>query len=658
MSADASKIRRTLSVNQRLLTIGAAAFVGFGAMLAAGWWEGARTSSVLIKEQAVRAQVDAVTSTRRASLQLALAAKDAIIHYESKEVEAGTLQTIKASIAVLREKGDAVTLLAKSVGKPDLLATYDGDVNTLDDVIASQLPKLISEGAKKEQFSAIDEAIDSASSRILSVLTVLSEDGQALAGRSTSEGIEDSRRALYIQLLVGLLSIAVMAVLFPLHSVAIRRGVVGIRESLERIRNDDIETAVEGTARSDEFGAMARAAEGLRQSALEKREMSESRRRERERDDAERTSREAAKLAEETQIRFAVDSLATGLSHLADGDLTIALKQPFREDLERVRGDFNRAVENLKKVIAEVKVNSSSIEANSQQMRSAADDLSRRTEQQAAALEQTSAALEQITATVGNSAARAHEANKMVDGTRANAEESGKVVSEAMAAMQRIEGASNEIGKIINVIDEIAFQTNLLALNAGVEAARAGEAGKGFAVVAQEVRELAGRAAGAAKDIKSLIARSSTEVRTGVQLVTATRDQLGHIVADVSKINELVRAIATAANEQSTGIHEINSAITQMDQMTQKNAAMVEETNAASHTLAQDAGSLTQLMNQFRIGEHGPAVRVVPIAATPASRPKPSPALHLVDKLAGAFQPKKAPAPAAASTNSNNWEEF
>jgi methyl-accepting chemotaxis protein len=658
MSAEVTKIRRTLSVNQRLLTLGAAAFVGFGAMLAVGWLEAERMSSALIGEQAVRDQVDAVTSTRRASLQLVLAAKDAIVHYESKDIGADRREIIKASIAILREKGDAVALLAKTVGKPDQMTTYNDDVNTLDDVIANQLPKLISEGANKEKFSAVNDTIDRASNRVTGLLSALSSDGQVLANNSASAASADSHSVLYMQLVVGLLSIAIMAVLFPLHSSAIRRGVAGIRDSLERIRNDELDTPVEGKERGDEFGAMALTAEGLRQSALEKREMGESRRRDREKDDAERASREAAKLAEETQIRFAVDSLATGLSHLADGDLTIVLNQPFRADLERLRGDFNRAVENLQKVISEVKGNSSSIEANAQQMRSAADDLSRRTEQQAASLEETSAALEEITATVGNSSARADEARTMVDGTRANAEESGKVVSEAMAAMERIEAASNEIGKIINVIDEIAFQTNLLALNAGVEAARAGEAGKGFAVVAQEVRELAGRAAGAAKDIKGLVARSSSEVRSGVQLVAATRDQLSHIVTDVSAINELVRAIATAAGEQATGIHEINAAIAQMDQMTQKNAAMVEETNAASHTLAQDAGSLTQLMSQFQIGEAGRPVRAAPRAATPASRPKTSPALHLVDKLAGAFQPKKAPAAAAASPTSNNWEEF
>jgi methyl-accepting chemotaxis protein len=234
-------------------------------------------------------------------------------------------------------------------------------------------------------------------------------------------------------------------------------------------------------------------------------------------------------------------------------------------------------------------------------MRSAADDLAKRTEQQAASLEETSAALDQITATVRNATDRCR--GSRADGGPHPPECRRSPISssrDAMAAMERIEGASREIGKIINVIDEIAFQTNLLALNAGVEAARAGEAGKGFAVVAQEVRELAGRAAGAAKDIKTLIGRSGAEVKIGGELVTAAGEALREIGEDVSRIDEHVKSIVTSAREQSVGLNEINTAISQMDQVTQKNAAMVEETNAASHTLAQDADNLIQLIRRSR----------------------------------------------------------
>ncbi len=426
---------------------------------------------------------------------------------------------------------------------------------------------------------------------------------------------------------------------------------------ISQVREGDLDAPVPHSERSDSIGVIARALAGSIQSIRDKAEQ-EHLARQRE------LSMEHERGAFAEQMRQSADKqahtiaiLGASLERVAGGDFSARLGE-VDPDFEKLRRDFNTMVAAVSETLAGIATTASGLDGGAVDLAGSADQLARRTETQAAALEQTAAALDEITTTVGLSTAKADEASHLVAAAKDSAQGSSAIVRDAISAMDRIQDSSSQIGKIIGVIDEIAFQTNLLALNAGVEAARAGEAGKGFAVVAQEVRELAGRAAGAAKDIKGLIARSSTEVRTGVQLVTATRDQLGHIVTDVSKINELVRAIATAANEQSTGIHEINSAITQMDQMTQKNAAMVEETNAASHTLAQDAGSLTQLMNQFRIGEHGAAVRVVPAAATPASRPKPSPALHLVDKLAGAFQTKKAPAPAAASTNSNNWEEF
>jgi len=659
MSSDALKTKRTLSVNQRLVTLGAAGLVGLAVMVGASWYQSSQTSSALAGEQTIRDRIKDVNDLRVANLKLVLAANDAMIDRDNRDVGPERMKIITDSISALRAKAPAVSTLAAMAGKPDLTSAYDADINTLDDVIAVKLPKLIAAGASKEQLGEIDDAVDGAGARVTQLFDQLTEAGETVGDHAAREVGYQSHLTLEIQIIVGLVGALVFAGLFRLNSVAIRKGVAAIRDSLERIGNDELDTPAEGRDRGDEFGAMALSAESLRLSALEKRSLTETSRRDRERNEADRAAHEAAKLEEETQIRFAVDSLATGLSHLADGDLTIALRQPFRSDLERVRGDFNRAIEKLQSVIGEVKANTGSIEANAHQMRSAADDLAKRTEQQAASLEETSAALEEITSTVRNSSARADEANKMVNGTRSNAAESGRVVSEAMAAMERIEGASNEIGKIINVIDEIAFQTNLLALNAGVEAARAGEAGKGFAVVAQEVRELAGRAAGAAKDIKALVARSSDEVRNGVQLVTATRDKLSHIVEDVSKINELVSEIATAANEQSTGIQEINTAIGQMDQMTQKNAAMVEETNAASHTLAQDAGNLTALMRQFQMAETSSSqLRAVPKPVTQASKPKVSPARHLVDKLAGAFQSKPAPVAASAGSNSNNWEEF
>jgi methyl-accepting chemotaxis protein len=222
-------------------------------------------------------------------------------------------------------------------------------------------------------------------------------------------------------------------------------------------------------------------------------------------------------------------------------------------------------------------------------------------------------------------------------------------VRNAIEAMGRIEQASSEIGQITNVIDEIAFQTNLLALNAGVEAARAGDAGKGFAVVAQEVRELAQRAASAAKDIKALISKSGSEVATGVKLVQATGAALGEIETRVLKINDHIHSIATAAREQSTGLGEVRTAVNQMDQVTQRNAAMVEEANAATHKLSAEANGLATLITYFKV-EREPARAASPARET--SRPVASPARRMIGTVARAFGGSSA---AAARSE---WEEF
>jgi methyl-accepting chemotaxis protein len=304
----------------------------------------------------------------------------------------------------------------------------------------------------------------------------------------------------------------------------------------------------------------------------------------------------------ETAQEALVSVLAHNLSKLSQGDLTARIDQPLSGEHQRIKDDYNRAIESLRQTLATINASTGGLRGGADEIADASDDLSRRTEQQAASLEETAAALDEITATVKRSADGAKQASVAASEAKIGAERSGMVVREAVAAMGEIEKSSAEIGNIIGVIDEIAFQTNLLALNAGVEAARAGEAGKGFAVVASEVRALAQRSADAAREIKALISASSAQVDRGVKLVGQTGEALGDIVVKVAHIDQLISEIALSSQEQATGLNQVNGAVNQMDQVTQQNAAMVEEATAAAANLKAEAGELARLVSQFQVG--------------------------------------------------------
>jgi len=319
----------------------------------------------------------------------------------------------------------------------------------------------------------------------------------------------------------------------------------------------------------------------------------------------EAARREAARLDAETAQNALVEALAESLSRLSDGDLTALIDRDMSGAHGRVRDDFNNAVDCLRQTMNQVLQSVAGLRGGSDEISSASDDLSRRTEQQAASLEETAAALDQITATVKRSAEGARQAADVAGQARDQADRSGLVVREAVAAMDGIRKSSNQISDIIGVIDEIAFQTNLLALNAGVEAARAGETGRGFAVVASEVRALAQRSAEAAKEIKTLISASAAEVAQGVKLVNEAGASLDGIAGKVGEMDALVAEIAASAQEQSSGLGQVNAAVNQMDQVTQQNAAMVEQTTAAAANLKTEAEGLARLVGGFRTGATG-----------------------------------------------------
>ncbi|MGV1751426.1 methyl-accepting chemotaxis protein [Agrobacterium sp. CG674] len=409
----------------------------------------------------------------------------------------------------------------------------------------------------------------------------------------------------------------------------ISRPVRLLTERMSRLAKGDLKDPIGGVERQDEIGEMARALEVFRANETQMREM--------EAQEAALTaqskdlqssisgivaaaaagdfSKRIAKTYEDADLQtfaesvnelvinvdLGVTEVRRVIAALSEADLTQEMSGSYQGAFAELQTNVNQTLATLRGTMQTIRHAAGTITDNSGELSASANQLARRTEQQAASLEETAAALEEITTTVKTSTARANEATQMVRDTKSSAGKSGNIVRNAIDAMGRIEQSSQKIGQIISVIDEIAFQTNLLALNAGVEAARAGEAGRGFAVVAQEVRELAQRSANAAREIKGLITTSADEVKGGVSLVLSTGEALKEIEDLVNRVDDHVTTIARAAAEQSMALGEINSSVNHMDQMTQQNAAMVEETTAASQILADEARQLHAQLERFRL---------------------------------------------------------
>ncbi|WP_288429902.1 methyl-accepting chemotaxis protein [uncultured Agrobacterium sp.] len=505
-------------------------------------------------------------------------------------------------------------------------------------------------------------------------------DDIVAAAKDRSEAANNERRELQATASMITAFLSGLLVLLMIVSAFFGRKAIAapislITDCMRTLAGGDLTVAIPHAENKDEIGDMARAVLVFKQNALKVRDLNaqEAALQEQNADlqsnianvvssaaAGDFTARISKHYENPDLNRFAlgVNELVTSVDRgvaetnrvvaaLADGDLTESMKGEFRGVFLDLQRNMNATMESLRSVMKEVRAAVDMIASGAGELRIASDDLSKRTEQQAASLEETAAALEEITSAVKSSTDRSSEASTMVNQARSSTEQSSNVVRNAIDAMGRIEQASDEIGNIINVIDEIAFQTNLLALNAGVEAARAGEAGKGFAVVAQEVRELAQRSATAAKDIKTLIVRSRNEVSSGVSLVTETGEALETIRGHVGKINEHVHSIATASKEQSTGLSEVNGAVNQMDQTTQQNAAMVEQSTAATSKLAEEAVNLGNLVARFKTG----AADVVAVKARGLNRP--APAAHPRPVAAGGGYHGNA-----AVALKKEWEEF
>lgn len=343
------------------------------------------------------------------------------------------------------------------------------------------------------------------------------------------------------------------------------------------------------------------------------------------------------------------DEIAISMSSLARGDLKYQIEKDYDGTYESLKQDTNQTSIRLKQIVSDILVASNEIASASTEIASGSIDLSQRTENQASSLEETAASMEEMSTTVKQNAQNAQQANSLAIQARDIAEEGGGVVVQAVTAMSSIEESSQKVSDIIGVIDEIAFQTNLLALNAAVEAARAGDAGKGFAVVASEVRTLAQRSGEAAKDIKSLILDSNSQVRDGVKLVGDTGSSLENIVKSIKHVADIVSEIAAASQEQASGVGEINAAITQMDEMTQQNAALVEESSASARSLEEQSEMMMRLMAFFDIGDKSQTLKE-------DVKPKTEFKSEISKQISTASQPNTQ---GLTDDNSDaDWEEF
>ncbi|EJC84109.1 methyl-accepting chemotaxis protein [Rhizobium leguminosarum bv. trifolii WSM2297] len=436
----------------------------------------------------------------------------------------------------------------------------------------------------------------------------------AIVDKIATESVADAGSALEtkIEIELALAAIAAIAGLGILIAIArhVSRPIQRITQSMQELASGETNKAIPYAGRRDEIGLMAGSVEVFRQNAIARFQLEGQAEENRRLAEANRLAdQEQAERAAAERLTVATSGLAAGLKRLAEGDLAFKLSERFAPEFEPLRHDFNASVEQLGGTLLSVSESVSIINSGTREISNGSNELSGRTERQAATLEQTAAALNAVTAKVTEAFEIAEEARTVADNANRSALASGMVVAQTVDAMGQIEESSRQINNIIAVIDQIAFQTNLLALNAGVEAARAGEAGKGFAVVAQEVRELAQRSAQAAKEIKELIGRASAKVAGGVELVNQTGAALGDIGRFIVDINQRMDALAASAREQATSLSEVNSAMHQLDQVTQQNAAMVEETTAAGVTLASEAERLRELVTQFELGRAEPGTR-------------------------------------------------
>ncbi|PWC88924.1 chemotaxis protein [Azospirillum sp. TSH100] len=575
----------------------------------------------------------------------------------------------------------------------------------------------------QESFRRVVAAVNDAQSLAFGIMPKEAEEFASLAEKTitlqsdartaTLTGAQtdmESTAKLLIGMAVGALALGILIALVTARSIV--RPVVQMTGAMTDLAAGNLTVDVPALGNRDEIGSMAKAVLVFKENAIEKKRMDEA---ERERLEAERRAAEAQRAREQAigeEIATLIDAVSKGdlerridlagkdgfyktmseginrltdtveaviadlgevLAALAQGDLNRRVTRDYQGAFERVKTDVNATSTRLAEIVGQITQAAETIAAAAAEVSLGSSDLADRTEQQASSLEETAASMEELGATVRSNAENAQRANVMASQARSSAESGGGVAGSAIEAMRRIEESSRKITDIIGVIDEIAFQTNLLALNAAVEAARAGDAGRGFAVVAQEVRQLAQRSAQASKEIKGLILDSDAQVKDGVDLVSKAGDALQGIVSGVQQVATLIAEMASASAEQATALDEINSTVANMDEMTQKNAALVEETTAAAQAMSGQATDLKSLVGFFKFEQAGGfggtgfghaaapraavAVHAAPAVATTRRAPAPTrtaakPAAKPAPRGNGTAHPVATAKPAARADSS------
>ncbi len=449
-------------------------------------------------------------------------------------------------------------------------------------------------GARSATLAIVEET----SGEVERILADIRAETRA-ATQTQSEYINNTIATVILSILGGVVLGSVIAgALGTFLSVFLSRRLSETLDQTRKLADGNLDVVITGDVGTGDLAQLSRALKVFKDNALQRLE-EEARAKE-----AQAVVEATREAQVKTQARVVRD-IGEGLNRLAQGDLAQTIESPaddpFPKEYDALREAFNSVTSTMSSTLSRVSDVAVNVRSGSEEITAAAQDLSARAETQAATLEQSAAALNQLTESVRMTATRARSAQKVSEENRTIAETGAGVVRDAVSAMKKIEKSSDQISRIIGVIDDIAFQTNLLALNAGVEAARAGDAGRGFAVVASEVRGLAQRASDSAREIKALISESTMQVETGSALVDKTGQSLEEILRKAIEVSDQVAAIAGAAAEQSTGLGEINTGVGQLDQVTQQNAAVAEETNAAANSLQRQAENLQRELEGFRL---------------------------------------------------------